>query len=167
MCPWSFHSVCRGLNQYFKCTFWENVHSKIKPDYRNQKSIHGRFKSSSLGASPRVQCYITSLYDSVFSTTVCCSVLQCVAVCCSVLPCFAVCCSGLQCVAVCCSVLQCGVSPRVQSYIISLCRLQPSADRLAQNFEIISKTLSTYQNSAHGIYDVYQVITWCPRVVLN
>ena len=37
-------------------------------------------------------------------TTVCCSVLQCVAVCC-----IAVCCSVLQCVAVCCSVLHCSV----------------------------------------------------------
>ena len=52
-------------------------------------------------------------------TTLCCSVLQCVAVCCSVLQCVAVCsvailthttlcCSVLQSVAVCCSVLQCG-----------------------------------------------------------
>jgi len=54
-----------------------------------------------------------------FRTSVCCSVLQCVAVaqtrpapvsqcvavCCSVLQCVAVCCSVLQCVAVCCSVL--------------------------------------------------------------
>jgi len=61
-------------------------------------------------------------------TTVCCSVLQCVAVCCSVLQCVAagekialqhvavcccvlpraaVSCSMLQCVVVCCSVLQC------------------------------------------------------------
>jgi len=46
-------------------------------------------------------------------TSVCCSVLQCVAVCCSVLQmhysvmqCDAVCCSVLQCVAVRCSVLQ-------------------------------------------------------------
>jgi len=34
-----------------------------------------------------------------YHTTVCCSVLQCVAVCCSVLQCVAVCCSVLQCVA--------------------------------------------------------------------
>ena len=33
-------------------------------------------------------------------SSVCCSVLQCVAVCCSVLQCVAVCCSVLQCVAV-------------------------------------------------------------------
>jgi len=25
----------------------------------------------------------------------------------------------------------------------------------SQNFEIVSRTLSTYQNSAHGIYDEY------------
>ena len=44
--------------------------------------------------------------NSFLITTVCCSVLQCVAVCCSVLQCVAVCCSVLQCGAVCCSVLQ-------------------------------------------------------------
>ena len=31
--------------------------------------------------------------------------------------------------------------------------VQPIADRMAQNLEIISKTFSTNQNSAHGIYD--------------
>ena len=36
--------------------------------------------------------------------------------------------------------------------------LQPIADRVAQNLETISKTFSTNQNSAHGIYDQYQVI---------
>jgi len=30
---------------------------------------------------------------------------------------------------------------------------QPIADRVAQNLEIISNTLSTHQDSAHGIYD--------------
>ena len=33
--------------------------------------------------------------------------------------------------------------------------LQPIADRVAQNFDIISETLSAHQNSAHGIYDEY------------
>jgi len=47
-----------------------------------------------------------------------------------------------QCVAVCCS-----------DYMI-----QPIADRVAQNLEIISKTFSTNQNSTHGIYDEYPVI---------
>jgi len=32
------------------------------------------------------------------------------------------------------------------------------ADRAAQNLEIIFNTFSTNQNSAHGIYDEYQVI---------
>ena len=36
--------------------------------------------------------------------------------------------------------------------------IQPIADRVAQNLEIISRTFSTNQNSAHGIYDEYQVI---------
>jgi len=31
--------------------------------------------------------------------------------------------------------------------------VQPIADRVAQNLEIMSKTFSTNQNSAHGIYD--------------
>ena len=46
-------------------------------------------------------------WRSPYITSVCCSVLQCVAVCCCVLQCVAVCCCVLQCVAVCCSVLQC------------------------------------------------------------
>jgi len=36
--------------------------------------------------------------------------------------------------------------------------LQPIADKAAQNLEIISKYLSTYQNSAQGIDDEYKVI---------
>ena len=32
-------------------------------------------------------------------------------------------------------------------------RVQPIADRVALNLEIISQTSSTNQNSAHGIYD--------------
>jgi len=36
--------------------------------------------------------------------------------------------------------------------------IQPIADRVAQNLEIISKTFSSHQNSAHGIYDEYQGI---------
>ena len=36
--------------------------------------------------------------------------------------------------------------------------IQPIAERVAQNLEIVSKTFSTNQNSAHGIYDEYQVI---------
>jgi len=35
--------------------------------------------------------------------------------------------------------------------------IQPTADGVAQNLGII---LSTYQNSAHGIYDWYQLPTW-------
>jgi len=35
--------------------------------------------------------------------------------------------------------------------------IQPIADRLAQHLEIISKTFTTNHNSAHGIYDYYQV----------
>ena len=35
--------------------------------------------------------------------------------------------------------------------------IQPIADRVALNPEIVSKTFSTNQNSAHGIYDEYQV----------
>ena len=34
-----------------------------------------------------------------------------------------------------------------------LCVVQPIADRVAKNVEIISKSFSTNQNSAHGIYD--------------
>jgi len=36
-----------------------------------------------------------------------------------------------------------------------ICRekIQPIADKVAQNLEINSKTLSTYQNSAHGMYN--------------
>jgi len=37
--------------------------------------------------------------------------------------------------------------------------VQPIADRVALNLEIIFKTFSTNQNSAHFIYDWYQVIT--------
>ena len=36
--------------------------------------------------------------------------------------------------------------------------VQPITDRVAQNLEIISKTFSTNQNSARGIYDEYQVM---------
>jgi len=36
--------------------------------------------------------------------------------------------------------------------------VQPIADRVALNLEIISKTVSTDQNSAYGIYDQNQVI---------
>ena len=36
--------------------------------------------------------------------------------------------------------------------------VQPIADKVAQHLEIISMTFSTNQNSAHGIYDQYQVI---------
>ena len=43
---------------------------------------------------------------AAYRSTLCCSVLQCVAVCCSVLQCVAVCCSVLQSVSVCSSVLQ-------------------------------------------------------------
>jgi len=35
----------------------------------------------------------------------------------------------------------------------------PIADRVATNLEIISTKKSTNQNSAHGIYDEYQLIT--------
>ena len=35
--------------------------------------------------------------------------------------------------------------------------IQPIADRVAQNLEIISETFSTYQTSAHGTYDWYHV----------
>ena len=35
--------------------------------------------------------------------------------------------------------------------------IQPITDRVALNLEIIFKTFSTNQNSAHGIYDWYQV----------
>ena len=44
-----------------------------------------------------------------------------------------------------------------------ICReyVQPIAHRVAQNLEIISKTLATYQNSAHGMNDEHQVIAWC------
>ena len=31
--------------------------------------------------------------------------------------------------------------------------VQPIADRVAQNFEIVPKTFPTNQNSAHGIYN--------------
>jgi len=36
--------------------------------------------------------------------------------------------------------------------------IQPIADRVAQHLEFISQTFPTNQNSAHGIYDYYQVI---------
>ena len=92
-----------------------------------------------------------------------CSALQCVAVRCSALQCVAVRCSALQfalqCIAVRCSVLN---EPNFHShdqfeshllgnglYIF----LQPIAERVAQNLEITSKTFSTNQNSARGIYD--------------
>jgi len=39
--------------------------------------------------------------------------------------------------------------------------IQPIVDRVAQNLEIIFRTLSTYQNSAHEIYNQQQVITYC------
>ena len=37
---------------------------------------------------------------------------------------------------------------------------QPIASKVAQNLEMIFTTLSTYQNSAHEIYNEYQVMTW-------
>ena len=36
--------------------------------------------------------------------------------------------------------------------------VQPVADMVTQHLEIISKSFPTNQNSAHGIYDQYQVI---------
>jgi len=36
--------------------------------------------------------------------------------------------------------------------------VQPIADRVAQNLEIVSETFSTEQNSANGIYNEYHVI---------
>jgi len=36
--------------------------------------------------------------------------------------------------------------------------VQPIADRVAQNLEIISETFPTYPTSAHGIYDLYHLI---------
>ena len=36
--------------------------------------------------------------------------------------------------------------------------IQPIADRLAQNLDIISKTFTRNHNSAHGIYDLYHVM---------
>jgi len=35
--------------------------------------------------------------------------------------------------------------------------IQPIADRVALNLELYFKNLSTNQNSAHGIYDKYQI----------
>ena len=52
-------------------------------------------------------------------------------------------------VAVCCSVGDAKICARCAPYNL----LQPMADRVAQNLAITSRTLSTYQNSAHGIYD--------------
>jgi len=54
-------------------------------------------------------------------TTVCCSVLQCVAVCCSVLQCVAVCFSVVQCVAVCGSVGSVAMHGSVLQYIAVYC----------------------------------------------
>jgi len=36
--------------------------------------------------------------------------------------------------------------------------IQPIGDRVTQNFEMISKTFATNQNSTHGIYDSYRVV---------
>jgi len=38
-------------------------------------------------------------------------------------------------------------------YMCMYIYVQPIADRVAQNLEIIGKTFPTKQNSAHGIYD--------------
>ena len=117
------------------------------------------------------------MYRVKVIASVCCSLLQCVAVCCSVLQCVAVCrgvsqcvkpinmlnltclvratasvyCSVVQRVAACCSVLQ-RVAVRGAHHLIKH-DIQPMPDRMALNLGIISKTLSTYQNSAHGKYD--------------
>jgi len=48
----------------------------------------------------------------------------------------------------------------VSKFVCVSVSVQPIADRVARNLEIIFKTLSTYQNSAHGIYDEYKLITW-------
>ena len=42
--------------------------------------------------------------------------------------------------------------------IHDLSYIQPIAERVAQNFEMISQVVSRHQNSAHGIYDQYHVI---------
>jgi len=38
---------------------------------------------------------------------------------------------------------------------------QPIAERVEYNLQNISQTFSTNQNSEHGIYDYYHIITWC------
>ena len=43
-------------------------------------------------------------------------------------------------------------------YVRCIHIVQPIADRVVQNLEIISKQIPTNQNSAHGIYDSHQVI---------
>jgi len=62
-------------------------------------------------ASQNIGCFrdsFSSMCGSVLQcVAVCCRMLQCAVVCCSVLQCVAVCCSVLPYVAVCCSVLQC------------------------------------------------------------
>ena len=100
-------------------------------------------------------------------------VLQCVAVRCSAVQCVAVRCSAVQrgamrCSAVHCVAVRCLVyrvpcwrhsganqnSPKSVSqlgHIVDL--VKPIADRLALNLETISKTFSTNQNSAYGVYD--------------
>jgi len=70
-------------------------------------------------------------------STVCCSVLQCVAVCCSVLQCVVVCCSVLQCLAVCCSVvamlLQCCCN-----VVAECCRvLQSVLQRITVHYSVL------------------------------
>jgi len=43
-------------------------------------------------------------------------------------------------------------------YTTQLQTIQPLPDRVAQDLEILSKALSTYQNFAHGNNDEHQVI---------
>jgi len=49
--------------------------------------------------------------------------------------------------------LSCSVYLSLALYIYKAHFVQPITDRVAQNLEMISQTLSMYQNSAHGLYD--------------
>jgi len=100
------------------------------------------------------------------TSSVCCSVLQCVAVCCSVLQCVAVCCSVcdqlscvlyqsvavccsvLQCVAVCCSVLQCVVMCCSVLQCVAVCCFQSVSSTFVTCTKKIATQKTVTQNCA-------------------
>ena len=99
------------LHSFICVTLWDMAHSRmtrlIHMCYTHSYVLHSFICVTLWDIAPSLEtrllhtwhwrfvCRVTWLIHTPY-TSVCCSVLQCVAVCCSVLQCVAVCCSVLQ-----------------------------------------------------------------------